>query len=181
MALLYRNAPPNVIRPTIAVVFTIGITLSLTFWALGGEASMEDVRIALALLPAMVGGFWVSGRIKDRISAEDIRLAILREKGESLEIVYSKRYFETVGEPVARGELQLIDFDRVDLSNVTTQGYGVEDARQQRLKVEALAESCWDFDPTLNIATIVDRFRPKHDTAPVVFCCVDSISARTAD
>jgi uncharacterized membrane protein YfcA len=77
VALLYRDAPPNVIRPTIAVVFTIGITLSLTLRALGGEAGMDDIRIALALLPAMVIGFGMSSRIMNRVSPETIRTGIL--------------------------------------------------------------------------------------------------------
>lgn len=77
-------------------------------------------------------------------------------------------------------KLQILDFDRVDISNVTTQGYRIEDARQERLKVDALAEACWNFDPTLDITTIPDRFRPKYDVGSVVFCCVDSITSRAA-
>jgi len=77
VALLYRDAPPNVLRPTIAVVFSIGISMSIALRVAGGEATMDEVRIALALMPAMVVGFATSGLIKDRVSPEAIRTGIL--------------------------------------------------------------------------------------------------------
>lgn len=77
VGLLYRDAPPAVMRPTVAVVFTIGISLSLGMRAIGGRMGMDDVRIALLLLPAMVFGFWVSGRVKDRVPPRLVRNGIL--------------------------------------------------------------------------------------------------------
>lgn len=74
--------------------------------------------------------------------------------------------------------LQLIDFDVVDESNVTTQGYGQSDIG--RPKVEALAEELQRIDSHLLVGTINDRWRPSRTTEDVVFCCVDSISARAA-
>lgn len=35
-------------------------------------------------------------------------------------------------------------------------------------------------DPTIDVSIIPDRYRPKHNTGQAVFCCVDSIAARTA-
>ena len=74
--------------------------------------------------------------------------------------------------------LQLIDFDVVDETNITTQGYGSDDVG--RRKVDAVRSSVLAVDSTIQVETIADRFRPAQPTGAVVFCCVDSISARAA-
>jgi molybdopterin-synthase adenylyltransferase len=74
--------------------------------------------------------------------------------------------------------LQLVDFDRVDDSNVTTQGYLWEDVGQP--KVTATAELIARLDATIDVDMVADRYRPKLTIGPVVFCCVDSIEARGA-
>ena len=76
--------------------------------------------------------------------------------------------------------LQLLDFDRVQLTNVTTQGYWWEDVEMNRTKVHATAVAIGRIDPQIAISTVDDRYRPKQDVHSVVFCCVDSISARAA-
>ena len=75
-------------------------------------------------------------------------------------------------------KIQFIDFDDVDISNVTTQGYPADDVG--RPKVQATADACQNIDHLLAVEEIYDRFRPKHDVGGSVFCCVDSISARAA-
>ena len=74
--------------------------------------------------------------------------------------------------------LQLIDFDAVDETNVTTQGYLAEDVGQ--LKVSAATAAIRRIDPAIVVETLADRFRPKHALGQAVFCCVDSIAARAA-
>lgn len=74
--------------------------------------------------------------------------------------------------------LQLIDFDVVDASNVTTQGYWAADVG--RSKTAAARAAILGLDPAIGVETIDDRFRPKHSVGQAVFCCVDSISARAA-
>jgi hypothetical protein len=75
--------------------------------------------------------------------------------------------------------MQLVDFDRVDFTNVTTQGYLLEDVGQP--KVLALAKSIARLDPTIETELIEDRYRPKVNISyGAVFCCVDSIEARGA-
>ncbi len=74
--------------------------------------------------------------------------------------------------------LQLIDFDVVDLTNVTTQGYLATDVGTP--KVSATAAAVHALDPTLEVEPIADRFRPRTPHGEAVFCCVDSISARGA-
>jgi sulfur carrier protein ThiS adenylyltransferase len=75
-------------------------------------------------------------------------------------------------------KLQLIDFDAVELHNVTTQGYRVEDIGQQ--KVVATSVAVLQIDPTIEVEQLNDRFRPKQQIGTAVFCCVDSISSRAA-
>ena len=74
--------------------------------------------------------------------------------------------------------IQLIDFDTVEPTNITTQGYLHRDLGQ--LKVAATAEQIHAIDPEITVTTIPDRYRPDLDTGEAVFCCVDTISTRTA-
>ncbi len=73
----------------------------------------------------------------------------------------------------------LIDFDTVEESNVTTQGYRLQ-TDVGRSKVEATAQAIHELDETVTVETICDRFRPRYEIGDAVFCCVDSITARTA-
>jgi sulfur carrier protein ThiS adenylyltransferase len=74
--------------------------------------------------------------------------------------------------------LQLIDFDLVDLSNVTTQGYLAEDVGQT--KVEAAKAAIARLDPAIQVTTIQDRYRARMAIGDAIFCCVDSIDSRAA-
>jgi molybdopterin-synthase adenylyltransferase len=75
-------------------------------------------------------------------------------------------------------KLQVVDFDSVDLSNVTTQGYWAADVGQP--KVAAVAAAIKQLDPAIAVETICDRYRPRLPIGQAVFCCVDSIDARSA-
>lgn len=75
-------------------------------------------------------------------------------------------------------QLQIVDFDVVELTNVTTQGY--RHSEIGLTKVEATRRAVFEIDPTIEIETVIDRFRPKLRIGEVVFACVDSISARDA-
>ena len=74
--------------------------------------------------------------------------------------------------------IQLVDFDAVDVTNVTTQGYTANDVGQP--KVRATAAAIRRLDTSIHVATIQDRYRAKQQIGEAVFCCVDSISARAA-
>ncbi|MGB4707083.1 MAG: ThiF family adenylyltransferase [Fuerstiella sp.] len=74
--------------------------------------------------------------------------------------------------------LQLIDFDTVDESNITTQGYLQRDVGQS--KVTALSNFVRQIDPSISVDAVNDRFRSRLDVGNAIFCCVDSISARAA-
>ncbi|WP_437222684.1 HesA/MoeB/ThiF family protein [Planctomicrobium sp. SH661] len=74
--------------------------------------------------------------------------------------------------------IQLIDFDVVEPSNITTQGYHHADLGQA--KVDATASLLRQIDPQLKIETIPDRFRSRMEIGQAVFSCLDSITARAA-
>jgi len=74
--------------------------------------------------------------------------------------------------------MQLIDFDEVVRTNVTSQGYLTEDIG--RPKVEATGDMCHQIEHLLAVEEIRDRYRPSQEIGTSVFCCVDSISARAA-
>ena len=74
--------------------------------------------------------------------------------------------------------IQLIDFDAVDPTNVTTQGYLSADIGEP--KVLATAAAIQRIDPSIEVETLQDRYRPKQTIGDAVFCGVDTITARTA-
>jgi hypothetical protein len=91
----------------------------------------------------------------------------------------------SIGRQVARTlaaigarRIQLVDFDYVEDTNRTTQGYLAEDVGQ--LKVHATSRDISRLDPTIEIEMIEDRYRPKLEVGDAVFCCVDSIETRAA-
>ena len=73
--------------------------------------------------------------------------------------------------------LQLIDFDTVEPTNITTQGYRFEEISQA--KVDATAYEIERIDPTIQVDCINDRFRSMHKLGQAIFCCVDKIATRS--
>ncbi len=74
--------------------------------------------------------------------------------------------------------IQLIDHDTIEPTNVTTQGYFA--GQVGAAKVDAAADTIMGLDDRIRVDTISDRYRSRHRTGQAVFCCVDSISARSA-
>ena len=72
--------------------------------------------------------------------------------------------------------IQLVDFDVVDWTNVTTQGYSADDVG--RPKVHCAADAIHRLDTSIHVSTVEDRYRAKLAIGEATFCCVDSISAR---
>lgn len=72
-------------------------------------------------------------------------------------------------------KLTIVDFDKVEDQNRTTQGYRLKDIGQP--KVHALKEALAEIDPECQVNAVNDVFRSKYRTN-YVFCCVDSIDTR---
>ena len=75
-------------------------------------------------------------------------------------------------------QIQLIDFDEVEMHNVTSQGYRMQDVGKS--KVDSTASAIGEIDGSIKVETVEDRFRIRQSLHGVVFCCVDSITSRTA-
>lgn len=75
-------------------------------------------------------------------------------------------------------QIQLIDFDTVESTNITTQGYWAQDLGQS--KVEATANAIHRLDDAIQVTRVPDRYRAVLPVGEAVFCCVDSISTRSA-
>lgn len=73
--------------------------------------------------------------------------------------------------------LQLIDPDVVELHNVTSQGFSVQDVG--RSKVDVLTNQIQNYDSSVRVTGIKGIFRKHEATGGVIFCCVDSISSRS--
>jgi len=72
--------------------------------------------------------------------------------------------------------LQMIDHDKVEWSNLASQGYLEGDMGQ--LKVNATLELCWRINAASQIHAVPERFRRSMEIGNVVFCCVDRIDVR---
>ena len=75
-------------------------------------------------------------------------------------------------------QLQIFDFDHVEPTNITTQGYEYDDLGLP--KVLATQQAIGRIDPDIVVTPVLDRFRPRYQSGEIVFCCVDKIAAREA-
>ena len=72
--------------------------------------------------------------------------------------------------------LQLVDFDKVEISNLASQGYLQADL--ERFKVDATADICQQINHQLHVEVQKDRFKRSMAVGNCVFVCVDSIETR---
>lgn len=72
--------------------------------------------------------------------------------------------------------LQLIDFDSVEVHNLSSQGFCEE--LLSKLKVDATAHDCWLLNSRLDIVRVPERFKRSTKVGNAVFCCVDKIEGR---
>jgi len=77
VALLYTRDDGPTIRSNLAAIFTIGLLITISARALSGNISVSDLRVALIIFPALVAGYAVSLRFKNRVSQSLVRNAVL--------------------------------------------------------------------------------------------------------
>ena len=77
---------------------------------------------------------------------------------------------------VGAQNLNLVDHDIVEESNIASQGYWEDDLGE--LKVIATANACHRINSNMMIRAFDNRFRNRQALGDVIFCCVDSIKTR---
>ena len=65
------------LRSTLSLTFLIGVLISVAALLATGHMEWWHVGLAAQLLPAMLVGLWISGKVADRIDGERLRYAVL--------------------------------------------------------------------------------------------------------
>ncbi len=77
MALLLQNESGDRIRANLAAFFVVGCLLSLGALAMGGLFDAEKLSYGLLLMPPVLIGSWLAGKVAHKIDKEMIRRALL--------------------------------------------------------------------------------------------------------
>ncbi|UCH30475.1 MAG: sulfite exporter TauE/SafE family protein [Myxococcales bacterium] len=77
IALLYRNDEGPTVRANLALVFAIGLTITISVRAAAGEVSWDEVAVGVALLPAVWLGLRASRSLIPRVDGARLRNAIV--------------------------------------------------------------------------------------------------------
>jgi len=77
IALAYQHAEGKQLRGTLAFIFTIGTVISLTGLFLVDRFRIDELQMALVLLPGTLIGFMLSGRVAAFLDRGYTRIAVL--------------------------------------------------------------------------------------------------------
>jgi len=77
LALVYQHEPGPVLRSTLAASFMAGILFSLAGLAIGGQVAGWQLVAALALVPGLALGIWLSGPVARHVDARLLRPLVL--------------------------------------------------------------------------------------------------------
>lgn len=77
LAVLYRGRPPQESRPTLAVVFTAGLVLSLAALAVTGSLTRQQVVIGIGLAVAVITGLVLASPLLRRLPDHVVRGGLL--------------------------------------------------------------------------------------------------------
>ncbi|RFU83474.1 sulfite exporter TauE/SafE family protein [Streptomyces triticagri] len=77
LALVYQHSPPAVLRSTVALCFLVGEIASLALLFATGQGAVADLGRAVAALPLIAAGAWLSRLVHHRLDARRMRLFVL--------------------------------------------------------------------------------------------------------
>jgi uncharacterized membrane protein YfcA len=77
VAILYQHRPPEQIRATLAVLFTVGAGMSLAGIWLSGHLDTHVLPLALVLVPCLFVGAWLGNRLQGVFPETRVRYAVL--------------------------------------------------------------------------------------------------------
>ncbi len=81
LAILYRHHDPGVLRPTLSVVWAVGIVLTLTALGVTGSFTALQASVGVTLAVVLLLGLLVGRVVVRRVPVERIRTAILAWAG----------------------------------------------------------------------------------------------------
>ncbi len=90
LALLYRDDRGEVVRSNLAVIFMVGLSVSILVRVGAGEIAASDVEVALWLLPGLVAGFLFGGRLLAHFEGRRLRTALLGLSGMAAAVLIVK-------------------------------------------------------------------------------------------
>jgi len=77
LAIAFQHSPPPNLRATLGITLFCGSAMSLTMLAMTGHYTLPQFMMGLALLPFLVAGFALSGRVRQHLSHTLIRRFVL--------------------------------------------------------------------------------------------------------
>jgi uncharacterized membrane protein YfcA len=77
VAILYQHRPPEQIRSTLAVLFTVGAGMSLAGIWLSGDLDTHVLPLAAVLVPCLFVGAWAGNRLQGVFPERRVRYAVL--------------------------------------------------------------------------------------------------------
>lgn len=93
MALLYQNQPPAKVRATLSAFFTLGSIFSLLSLAVVGKLTFQTFLLFLILLPGVMVGYYLSGRLLPRLNQSRLRSLLLLTAFASAVLVIGREIF----------------------------------------------------------------------------------------
>jgi uncharacterized protein len=77
IAIVFRNVGGPAIRSTLSLVLMLGAVLSMLSLALVGEVTLPRLAAGAALIPLVMLGYVVAGRLRGRLNAAGVRVFVL--------------------------------------------------------------------------------------------------------
>ncbi len=77
LAMLYRGSSGPVLRANMAVVFTLGLLLTIGGRLSAGALGLADLKVALALSPGLILGVYCSKFLMGRVEGRPLKMGIL--------------------------------------------------------------------------------------------------------
>ncbi|HJL03502.1 MAG TPA: sulfite exporter TauE/SafE family protein [Polyangiaceae bacterium LLY-WYZ-15_(1-7)] len=77
IALLYKDADGATVRATLALIFAVGVVLTVGARALAGRITGLDLGLGALSVPMVLLGFWASRFLTARVEGRPLRVAIL--------------------------------------------------------------------------------------------------------
>lgn len=77
LAMLYRDRQGPELRSTLAVIFLVGLLINLTTLTVTGQATLDQYKLGLLLLPGALAGFAASSVLRHHLDGERLRWVVL--------------------------------------------------------------------------------------------------------